>query len=469
MTPPRNFIEMSINRQTHQISGDSALSMLADYLRYERGLTGTKIVCAEGDCGACSVLMRNRHEPVFYPINSCITRVYQLDRCEILTIEGLAQDNELTAVQQSIMDCHGSQCGFCTPGFVVAMSAYFEKPRPKKCVQSIKNALTGNLCRCTGYLPFIDAAINTNANGKLSMKKLQEFGANSSVHIKTAEKELFLPTTINEAISDLSSHKTPRIWSGSTDLGVQHNKGKFDPQHILSFQHIDELRTISESNGRIEVKALVTIEQVRRFLKPRIKAVADFLNIFASPQIKHQATLIGNIANGSPIADCWPWLLALDASVHTISVDGKRTILLEHFFTDYKRNSLLPNEMIESISFDVPKKDATFHVQKISTRRDLDIAIVNAAFLLTLHQDKIEQVRLVLGGVGKTALVLTNTHNVLQGQKFSQALIDAALKTMQQEISPLSDVRGSSTYRRILSENLLNDFLNEVWHGPSPT
>lgn len=468
MTTSRDFIELSLNGHTHQIRQKQAFSMVADFLRYEQGLTGTKIVCAEGDCGACTVLVRNPHEPDFYPINACITSVFQLDRCEILTVEGLTRNEELTHIQQSIMNAHASQCGFCTPGFVMAMSAYFEKPRPNRCPQSIKNALTGNLCRCTGYQPFIDAAMKVDNTETLSSRpRPVESFKPASVHIETADKEVFLPATIDDALSYLSSHKSPRIWSGSTDLGVQHNKGKLHPKHILSLKHIDSLRIINETNGQIEVKSLVTIEQTRRFLKSRIKPVADFLNIFASPQIKHQATLVGNIANGSPIADCWPWLLALDAAVQMVSSQGERTISLKDFYTDYKQNCLLPGEMIAGMTFSIPEKTAHFRLKKISTRRDLDIATINTAFLISASDGVIERASLALGGVSKTAVLLNQTNAMLKGQKLSLTLIDAALCTMQQEISPISDTRGKSTYRRVLADNLLRDFLNEVWHGPS--
>ena len=480
----RSIAVFYLNGKRQEVQADQAGMMLSDYLRYEKSLTGTKVVCAEGDCGACSVLKMNEHQQ-YIPMNSCIATVAQMDGSSIVTVDALSKNNsevkeELSPVQKAMVDCHGSQCGFCTPGFVVAITGAIEnkicnqKSKSKKLTsEEAKNALTGNLCRCTGYQPIIHAATTIDfkkcepiqkrfysKSQALDLKKIKS----TSLLIQNNQFTYFAPKSLKEAVQFISKNKTARLVSGSTDLGVLSNKGKIKLEKLLSLHLIPELFTLKKiKSNRVSVGAKVTLTELRTFLKPIIPEFSNFLDLFASPQIKNVATLIGNVGNASPIADTPPFLLVSNAVVHTIGIKGKRSIKLDEFYLDYRKTALKQGEIITSIDFEIPKKGNSLALYKTSQRKDLDISIVNAAFFVEWLPKKsgIKEIRISMGGVAATPLRLKKTEKLLKSEKLSDSLLEKAVLSIHSEMNPLSDLRSSSSYRRVVVENLFKKFMRE--------
>ena len=298
----RSHIRLIINGKEHQIIGAEAFATLGAWLRQE-GATGTKLVCEEGDCGACTVLLR-RGDGEFQPVNSCILLLAQLDGASIVTVEGLAQNGALTPVQQSMVVCHGAQCGYCTPGFIVAMTALFEHC-DRVDEKQVRDGLTGNLCRCTGYEPIIKAAMAVDgaSSPKMHERYPQTLDAGDPVRIGN----FFAPATLDDAVRFKREHPGCTIVQGATDVGVWINKRNFVAPAMLSLAKIPGLDELREENGAILAGANVTLAALEGFVETRIPELFAILNIFGSPQIKNAGTLAGNIANGSPIGDSMPF------------------------------------------------------------------------------------------------------------------------------------------------------------------
>ncbi len=354
----RTQVRFYLNGKQQSVGGQSARRMLAEYLREERGLVGTKIVCAEGDCGACTVLRLDSVDSTdgstpsqFKPINSCITTVAQVDGTSLITVDALHDENGLTPVQKAMIRCHGSQCGFCTPGFVMALSGLVEK---KQCqgegttaqlsAQETKNALTGNLCRCTGYQPIIDAAVSipVSKSARLfdrfsSVGQIEDLKSirKTPLLLKSDDFSYFAPTTPHEASTYLNRYPTAKIIAGGSDLGVLHNKYKQRFTHLISLHAISEVHELRELNDgatrRISVGAGVTLSVLRQYTKTRVPEFSRFLDLFASPQIKNSATLVGNVGNASPIADTPPFLLVAGGTLRIVNDSGERSLPI----TDY--------------------------------------------------------------------------------------------------------------------------------------
>ncbi|MGZ3672102.1 MAG: xanthine dehydrogenase small subunit [Bdellovibrionota bacterium] len=482
---PRKTVLLYINGVRHEIGAERAGWMLADYLRYEKGLTGTKIVCAEGDCGACTVLRffpgvgkksagRSRD---FLSVNSCITTMAQLDGSSLVTIDALAKGDELSPVQEAMKSCHGSQCGFCTPGFVMALSALVEKKinageAGKLDRKEAQNALTGNLCRCTGYQQIVDAAASVEVRtcesvGKRFYNSAQEKELKAALEkpvlLEGGEFSFFAPVGLGDACRFLSRAPTTRPLASATDLGVVHNKGIRRIEKALSLHLVPELYALQISKkGVVSAGARVTLAELRRELKEKCPEVARFLNLFASPQIKNIATLVGNVANASPIADTPPFLLACNAVVKIAGPRGKRSVPLKDFYLGYRKTDLRKGELIAAIEFTLPAADELFALYKISERKDLDISCVNAGLALSLDaKGTIRGARLAFGGMAATPVRLTRTEKLLEGKAPSLELLGVAQASLQEELTPLSDVRGSSAFRRVLAANLLKRFFRE--------
>lgn len=464
----RNRVQFYLNGERVEVGPEAAGLMLADLLRYRRGLTGTKIVCAEGDCGACTVL---RYFPFvddgFHPVNSCIATVAQMDGSSLVSVEALARES-LTPVQESMMKCHGSQCGFCTPGFVMALTGLVEKKlgRSEKSIEEkeAKNYLTGNLCRCTGYKPILEAACSIELDACEPLKKrfltpdiLRDLKriTREPLVLENGSFAMYAPKTLSELKKALGK-KGAKIVGAGTDLGVQANKGKIRLDRLVSLHLIEELYECKKKGGSVFVGARVTLASLRRLLEGT--EVARFLDLFASPQIKNVATLVGNVGNASPIADTPPFLLALDATVHALGPKGKREIPVSEFFLDYRKTALRAGECITAIEFELPRKGETLALFKSSQRKDLDISCVNAAFRLNVDRGKkVRSARIALGGVAPVPLRLRKTEQLLEASGWSDP--DMLCASLQKEIRPIDDLRGSASFRRVLAENFFRVFL----------
>lgn len=478
----RKDIVFYLNGKRHSLGAEESKMMLADFLRYEKGLTGTKVVCAEGDCGACTVMRffpagaNSQKEPNFYPINSCITPVATLDGSSLITVEALQKEQELHEVQKAMVNCHGSQCGFCTPGFVMALAGLVEKKIEDKSKtitdQEAKNSMTGNLCRCTGYDGIIEAAKKIDLEKCESLKNRyynhdQEQDllnvASTPVKVESDDYSFYAPTSLKAAIEYWDEKDNVRIIASSTDLGVVHNKRRLKLNHLLSLHLIKDLYNVEVENNRIKIGARVTMTQLRREIKNSIPEFAHYLDIFASPQIKNIATIIGNIANASPIGDTPPALLALDASLYLNSKAGEREIKLKDFYLDYKKTTLRDGEMITAVSFEIPEKNY-FKIYKNSVRKDLDISTVN--FSIYISEDE-KEYRIAAGGVAATPIRLIKTEEFLQNNKLDANTVAQAVDILHTEFKPLSDVRASAAYRHMLMENYFKRSISQYMEARS--
>jgi xanthine dehydrogenase small subunit len=469
----RDHLLVYINGKKRILRSEQAFMTLSDYLRYEKSLTGTKVVCAEGDCGACTILKGkpvDASSPIQYEaINSCIATMALLDGEHIITIEGIEKDGELSPVQKEMINHHASQCGFCTPGFIIAMTAMFEKiARPNE--KQIKNYLTGNLCRCTGYESIIEAALAVDGSKleKMSdryhseeMNKDLISVTNEAVEIESDNKKIFIPLDLEEVAKIKSTHSDLRIFSAGTDLGVQVNKNIFTPKNYLSLNHIKDLYEISDLGDEIKVGAKVSLTQLQVFMEKSIPEYGRLLNIFASPQIKNAATLIGNIANASPIADAVPILFALEAKIVTRGIHGERTIPITEFYQGYKQLDLKVDEIISQVI--IPKaQDYQLKLYKVSQRKDLDISCVTAAIAIKKDDNKIADIRIAYGGVGPTILRLNDFEDELKGKAITADLINTKSQEVKKHMTPMTDARGSKEYRELLCQNLFKRFFHDI-------
>lgn len=460
----RDAILLHINGQLHCVSGDRVLETLARYLRYGEGATGTKIVCEEGDCGACTVLVGRRDGDAFRyrAVNSCIQFLFQLDGTHVVTVEGLSRDGAMTPMQESMVRCHGAQCGYCTPGFVMAMAGMYE------CVQKpqaddVRDALTGNLCRCTGYESIIRAGVESEPQ-----PRIEELYPSAPMLAATAEAmrepvrvgKFFKPTTLDDAIQ-FKNDKTV-IVQGSTDFGVWCTKRGFVPETILSLDAIEGLGDIHLENGRLVVGGRVSLAQFESVVRDLVPAMRSIMDRFGSPQIKNAGTLAGNIANASPIADTLPFLFVTDAQLELTGTHGPRLVAIRDFYLGYKKLDLRGDEIITRIFIPLPKDGETLRLYKISKRSHLDISTFTAAMLMRRTDGRIDSMRLAYGGVAPVVLRLKKTEEFLAGKPVTRDTFAAAGEMARGEIAPISDVRGSKDMRLVLAENILTKFYYEA-------
>jgi len=482
----RNQALFFINGKEQRATAAQAFDTLSNYLRYTLCETGTKIVCEEGDCGACTVLV-GRPDPTgrdfrYRAVNSCIQIVGQLDRMSVVTVEGLAPERKLNAVQEAMVTCHGAQCGYCTPGFVVAMSALFET-HDRLSELEVRDGLTGNLCRCTGYEPIIRAALSVDGAQMTRARDLFPSApmletikkhSRESLAIEHAGRAFLAPTTIEEAV-DIRTERAPvTILQGGTDLGVQANKRGLRPAILMSLSGIEGLDEVRIGADVLSVGGTATLaaleEAIRSHPGPafspsvdHLAELANILGIFGSPQIKNAGTLAGNIANGSPIADTLPFLLVMEARLEVTGRAGMRVIPINTFYRGYKELDLGAGELITRIIVPLPPSGSheTLGLYKVSRRKDLDISSFTAAIRLQTTGAKIDQASVALGGVGPVVLRMPAVEALMKGQAISEALFERAGQLARREIQPISDVRGSRDFRLQLAENIFRKFYHE--------
>jgi xanthine dehydrogenase small subunit len=475
----RDFVLIYLNGKRLEIRGRDCFLMMSDYLRYQKQMTGTKVVCAEGDCGACTCL---RFSPLsaeqrFVSFNSCIMPVALLDGSHIITVEGIAEDSGLNPIQKAMVECNGSQCGFCTPGFVMSYCDLFER-KPGKLQQTItekniKNALTGNLCRCTGYQSIIDAGskikkLATVSDRYRNPKIESELSSHlkKSVYIKHEDLIFYAPTTVKAATAFKAKNKNAMVFSAATDLGVPINKGKLKPKALLSLNLIADLykSKFSKTTKSYMIGAKVTLTEIENTLGPQIPEFEKLLQVFASPQIKNSATLAGNVANGSPIGDTLPFLSVIGAWVHLQGQSSKRKIAFNKFYKGYRKPDIKTDEIITAIEIPIPEPEEILRLYKVSQRKDLDISVVSAGIRTVIKENKIIEFKFSLGGVAETVKPLPLTEKFLTQKLISDETIQKACQVLSKEIKPLSDLRGQSDYRNKLSQNFLIKFFKEIEH-----
>ncbi|HYO78323.1 MAG TPA: FAD binding domain-containing protein [Thermoanaerobaculia bacterium] len=457
----RDFVLLHVNGQPHRIEGDRAFLTLSRFLRYDQRATGTKIVCEEGDCGACTVLVGRREngELKYRAVNSCIQFLFQLDCAHVVTVEGLTKNGELTPVQDAMVRCHGAQCGYCTPGFIMAMAGMCEEDS-----RDARRGLTGNLCRCTGYESIIKAANEVVDQPKIAQlyDSAAIFDAIDPVEREPIEIGNFArPVELSEAIRFKAEHPDTVIVQGATDFGVWRTKRAFAPAAILSLDGIAGLSDVRVDDGMLIVGGRASLAQFEEAVRELVPALAPVMERFGSPQIKNAGTLAGNIANASPIADTLPFLYVMGASLELTGTNGSRTVAIADFYLGYKKLDLRADEIITRIFVPLPSSDDTLRLYKISKRSHLDISTFTAAMLMRRNDGRIDAMRVAYGGVGPVVLRLKRTEEFLGGRPFARETFVEAGEIARGEIAPIADVRGSKEFRLQLAENIMSRFYFE--------
>ncbi|NGQ90671.1 xanthine dehydrogenase small subunit [Rhodobacter sp. HX-7-19] len=465
-------IAFLLNGTPVRVEGDTPTRTLLDWLREVRGLSGTKEGCNEGDCGACTVMVTDATGS--RALNACILFLPQLHGKAVRTVEGLSgPGGEMHPVQEAMITHHGSQCGFCTPGFVVSMAVAQMNGR-----QDHDDVLAGNLCRCTGYAPIIRAA-EAAASAPVPdwMQNDRSFilaqipksdattpppvsldapGGSGGTHVPPA----FRPTNSDDLADWYLAHPDATLIAGATDVGLWVTKQLRDLAPIAFLNGVTDLQQIERQGGLLHVGAGVTIATLREAVRDGLPSFAELLRRYASEQVRNAATIGGNIANGSPIGDGPPALIALGATLHLRRGDEMRSLPLESFFLDYRKQDRRPGEFVAGISF--PEKAPALRCYKLSKRFDQDISALCGCFNLTVDQDRITAARIAFGGMAGIPKRATHVEQALTGQPWTEATIAKALPAFAQDFTPLSDMRASAAYRLEAAANLLRRYFHDL-------
>jgi xanthine dehydrogenase small subunit len=460
-------VEFVLNGEAVGVDAAATHTTLLDFLR-ARGLTGAKEGCAEGECGACTVVMvaDEAGRAAYRAVNSCLVLLPMIAGHEVYTVESLAASGALADAQQAMAAAGGSQCGYCTPGFV--MSLFAEHYRLDRAGACDPHAMAGNLCRCTGYRPIRDAALALGpAPADAFHERLQR---PAPVPTTIALDAYSRPTTVAACLEILASHPRATIIAGATDLGVESNLRGRRFSHLVSVDAIDELREYSETAARVRIGAALPLTDVAQRWRDAPEGFGDWLTLFASPPIRNRATFGGNLATASPIGDSAPLLMALDARVHIASPstplgagpENSRTMELSSFFTGYRRTALRAGELLTTIEIPKPyPKRLGFY--KVSKRRFDDISTVAAAISMELDPaGRVRRARFVYGGVAATPLRITEAEDVLSGQVWNEAAVARVQRVLDRSVTPLSDARGSKEYRLEVAKSLVEKFYWET-------
>ncbi|WP_448072883.1 xanthine dehydrogenase small subunit [Georgenia yuyongxinii] len=489
-------IQVTVNGRPREAASVSPHTRLLDWLRSE-GLTGAKEGCAEGECGACAVLVARPDGPGrtrWTALNACLPPVLAFDGQEIVTAEGLGTApgagtrEDLHPVQRELADRGGSQCGYCTPGFVCAMAAEYYRPDRSPAdaeahpstgtaVTGIEHAadhergpngfdlhaLSGNLCRCTGYRPIRDAAYALGSPDPADpLAERHDRAAPPARHtVAAGDGARFVrPASLAELLQRLAEEPTARLVAGATDLGVEVNIGHARPALVLAVDRLAELRTFDVGRDRVEIGAALTLSEAERALAGQVPLLDALFPQFASRLIRNTATLGGNLGTGSPIGDAAPVLLALDATVVLTSLDGEREVPLAEYFTGYRQTLREAGEIIRAVRLPLPTAPhAAFY--KVAKRRFDDISAVAVAVAMRLDGDVVASVRIGLGGVAATPIRARRTEELLTGATWHAATAASAAALLRTEGTPLDDHRASARYRAAMLEQALLRFYAE--------
>ena len=486
-------VRFILDGEVHTVSGVDPNTTVLSYLREQLRRTGTKEGCAEGDCGACTVVVAelDGDRIRFRAINSCIKFLPTLDGKELLTVESLrAADGSLHPVQRAMVDCHGSQCGFCTPGFVMSMfELYKSEERPSR--RRLHDALAGNLCRCTGYRPILDAAQQMYGNGDAGngewlqrpysaeadaepgdeetamvdrLRSLQRDGtlAITGPDLAGGERHYFAPHSLGDLAALFEQHPDARILAGGTDVGLWVTKFHRDLDTLIYIGEVEELKRLEVTDDHIEVGAAVTLTDAHATIGERFADMGEIYRRFASPPIRNAATLVGNVANGSPIGDSMPGLIALGATLVLRRGEATRELPLDEFYLAYQKTALVPGEFVERVRIPLEPADRQFRTYKIAKRFDQDISAVCGAFSMRLDDGRAHQVRVCFGGMAAIPQRAVNCEEALEGQSWDESTIVAGMSAMDSDYTPIDDMRSSAEYRSLVARNLLRKFYLET-------
>ncbi|MWD28314.1 xanthine dehydrogenase small subunit [Aquicoccus sp. SCR17] len=470
----RNEVRFILNGEDQAIRDVGASDTLLDFLRIDRRLTGTKEGCAEGDCGACTVLVgRLTPQGLRYDtVNACIRFLASVDGCHVVTIEHLrGPEGGLHPVQEAMVALHGSQCGFCTPGIVMSLYALWMATATPS-VTEIERALQGNLCRCTGYEPIVKAAQAASAGKGQSQdplnlerntitKRLSDLRDGARVEVAKGEDRAILPADTADLAKVLEENPEGTIVAGATDVGLWVTKFLRPISPAIHIGHLEELHEIAEDDAAITLGAGVTYSEAALTLIMTWPHLLEYWDRIAGWQVRNMGTIGGNIANGSPIGDTPPALIALDATITLRKGGETRELPLERFFIDYGKQDRAEGEFVERIRIPKPAAGQLHAAYKISKRRDEDISSVAAAFRLTVEDGTITEARIAFGGMAATPKRAAKAEAALTGQSFDEATMMKAAATLPEDFAPLSDWRASAEYRMRAAQNLFRRFWYE--------
>ena len=470
-----NTIRFILNGETVEISDLPPATTLLNWLRYRRGLTGTKEGCAEGDCGACTVAVRELDgagDLVTKPLNACIQLLPMLHGKEVVTVERLASpEGVLHPVQAALSECHGSQCGFCTPGFVMSMwTAYHTEDKPD--LARTNDLLAGNLCRCTGYGPIVQATAESYERpraawddadaGAAAGRRLAELGADGALDYAADGRRFRAPVTLDAFAALVEAHPEATILSGATDVGLWVTKHAFDPVEVIYTGRVAGLREMREADGQLWIGAGVTYRAARARIAALYPDIGELIRRIGATQVRAAGTIGGNIANGSPIGDMPPALIAAGATLVLRKGAERREMALEEYFIDYGKQDRQPGEFVEGVRLPVPQDGGRLRCYKLTKRFDQDITAVLGCFDVVIADGMVSAARLAYGGMAGVPKRAAHAEAALVGQPWTEITVRAAMAAVEQDFTPMTDMRASAAYRMQGARNLLMKYFIET-------
>lgn len=465
MSPPT--LRFVLGHRPHALPDVAPDRTLLDVLREDLRCTAVKEGCASGDCGACTVAVAEAEQGGrlhWRAINSCIRLAHSVEGMAVFTAEDIAgEGGRLHPAQRAMLECHGSQCGFCTPGFAMSLfTLHRQRDGAAVSRDEALHALSGNLCRCTGYRPILDAAqtmhhwpdVPLDESGLLQQLKLLAQDGRATA-ADSASNFYATPTTLAELLRLRAAHPQALIAAGTTDVGLWVTKQHRRFGQIIDVTRVTELRRIERRAHSLSIGAAASLTEAFDALADSRPQLKPFFDRFAGLPVRESGTLGGNVANGSPIGDSMPLLIALGATLVLASTRGERTLPIEDFYLAYRKTALAPDEVLARIEVPKPTPHEWLRADKISKRFEDDISAVCLAVALQVEDDRIHSARIGAGGVAAVPARAIQTEAALAGQQCAEAIFDAAASMLEVEFKPLSDMRASSAYRRAVLGNLL--------------
>lgn len=467
-------IELIFRNRVCRIRDRDARLTLLDWLRIERGATGTKEGCAEGDCGACTVVLaRWRDGRVGYDaVNACILLVGQAHGAAVLTIEDLSRSGSLHPLQAAMLSHHGAQCGFCTPGIVMSLYAQCASGIPPTRA-NVADTLAGNLCRCTGYRPIIDAASSVKSasfnpgrsGGDELATQLRAIRASDNEDVLAGDETAFFAAPASETALGqvMSRHPDATLLAGGTDAGLAVTKQLVEPRKVIWLGRVAGLNAIEQTSSTLSIGAGAHLSAAAPHLASLAPDLGEVMRRFGSVQVRNSGTVGGNIANASPIGDLAPCLIALGATLELGSRDGVRTLPLEDYFIAYRKQDRKPGEYIRRVIVNAPGEGRRFKAFKVSKRMDEDISAVLGAFAFDLDGTRVTSARIAFGGMAGIPARARRTETALTGARLDEpATWEPAIAALAMDYTPIDDHRASAAYRRLVAGNLLRKALMEL-------
>ncbi len=465
-----NNIRFILDGEIKTVDVVDATRSLLQYLREDLYRTGSKEGCAEGDCGACTVVIAEalNNQIRYRAVNACIQFLPTLDGKALFTVESLKQaDGCLHPVQQSMVDNHASQCGFCTPGFVMSLFALYQNDvKPDR--ETLDDVLSGNLCRCTGYRSIIEAGMNmfdyetVAQDEQCLLEQLQALKSDDDIHLHTSCGDYHAPTNLKSLAEVYQQHPDATILAGGTDVGLWVSKQLRELPEVIYLGHVEELQHISETDAGIEIGAAVSLEDAFRRLSKPYPELSELFRRFSSLPVRNAGTLVGNIANGSPIGDSMPALICVGARVKLRLGSDTRELDLADLYIDYQKIAMQTGEFVESVIIPARDSDLVLRSYKLSKRFDQDISAVCAAFAIKFNGDQVQHIVIAYGGMAAIPKRASKTETYLLGKDWDEETAKQAMALIAQDYTPLTDMRASSQYRAQAAVNLLYRFYLET-------